>query len=180
MAASTTHLMTVEEFSRLPEDQGPVYHELRHGEVVSMTRPKYRHYKIQRRLRRLLEDLAPVDGLVDTELAYRPIEEHELWVADVAYVSAERESRISPESYLEGAPDLVIEVVSPSNSALEMSEKEQLCLENGAKEFWVVDPKCRHVKVSTPDGITRTWKSGQQIPLTLFGDGQLAVDAIYA
>jgi Uma2 family endonuclease len=179
MAATTTHLMTVDEFSRLPVDDGPVYHELRHGEVVAVTRAKYKHYKIQRHLRRLIEDLAPVDGLVDTEFAYRPLAEHELWVADVAYVSAEREKRIDLEGYLEGAPDLVIEVLSPSNSATEMNEKEHLCLENGAKEFWVVDPTRRIVKVSTPDGITRTWRSGQQIPLPLFGDSQLPVDAIF-
>ena len=41
--AVTTHLMTVEDFRKLPEDQGPVYHELRHGEVVAVTRPKLKH-----------------------------------------------------------------------------------------------------------------------------------------
>lgn len=35
--AATIHLMTVEAFRKLPEDQGPVYHELRHGELVAVT-----------------------------------------------------------------------------------------------------------------------------------------------
>ena len=47
--------MTVEEFRKLPEDSGPVYHELRHGELVTLSRPKYRHYVIQRRIRDLLK-----------------------------------------------------------------------------------------------------------------------------
>ena len=179
MAATTTHLVTVEEFRQLPDDDGPVYHELRHGEVVAVIRAKYKHYKMQRVLRRLLEDRAPVDGLVDTEFPYRPLSEHELWVADVVYVSAEREKSIDPEGYLAGAPDMVIEVLSPSNSASEMNDKEQLCLENGAKEFWVVDPKRRQVKVSMSDGTWRIWSSGQEIPLPLFGDHKLAVDAIF-
>ena len=98
----------------------------------------------------------------------------------MAYVSASREHRIDPDGYLEGAPDLVIEVPSPSNSMAEMNEKEQVCLENGAKEFWVVDPKRRLVKVSTPDGNTRTWKSGQEIPLPMFGENRLLpLDAIF-
>src|SRR5580658_7014286 len=116
MAATTTRLMTVEEFSKLPKDDGLFYHELRHGEIVAVVRAKYKHYKLQRRLRNLLEDFAPVDSLVDTELAYRPLPEHELWVADVAFVSGEREKCINPENYLHGAPDMVIEVLSPSNT----------------------------------------------------------------
>ena len=42
-----------------------------------------------------------------------------------------------------------------------------------------VDPALRQVKVSTPDGITRTYRSGQEIPLSLFPSGTLAVDAIF-
>jgi Uma2 family endonuclease len=112
MAATTTHLMTVEEFSQPPEDSGPVYHELRHGEVIELTRAKYKHYSIQRRLRRLLEKFAPADAMIDIEFAFQP-KEYEFRIADVAYVSPEREKAI--EGYLNGAPDLVIEVLSPSN-----------------------------------------------------------------
>ncbi len=143
-----------------------------------MTRPKYRHYTNQRRLRRLLESLAPSDGLVDTGLPFRALPEHELRVADVVYVSAERERSISPDDNLHGAPDIVVEVLSPSNTADEICEKERLCLENGAKEFWVVDPRLRQVRISTPDAHTITWRSGQEIALPLFS-GKLKVDDIF-
>ena len=46
-----------------------------------------------------------------------------------------------------------------------------------ATSFVAVDPKCRNVKVSTPNGVTQTYQVGQQIPL-MFG-GELAVDAIF-
>ena len=177
--ATTTRLMTVEEFRRLPEDSGPVYHELRHGELAAVTRPTFKHYAIQRRLRRLLEAAAPADALIDTELAYRPIPEYELRVADVAYVSGARAGEIDPEDNLHGAPDLVIEVLSPSNTAAEIYDKEQICLENGAQEFWVVDPERRQVKVSTPDGHTVTWHAGQEVPLPMWGDARVPVDAIF-
>jgi Uma2 family endonuclease len=106
--------------------------------------------------------------------------EHELWVADVVHVSAEREKSIDPEGYLDGAPDIVIEMLSPSNSAAEMFDKEHLCLKNGAKEFWVVDPKRRLVKVSYAAGTWGLWRAGQEIPLPLFGGKTLAVDSIWA
>ena len=178
MAATTTQL-TVAEFRRLPEDSGGVYHELRNGEIVAVARPKLKHSLIQRALRRLLEQAAEPGSLVDVEIAFRPLPEHELWVADVAYLSAERFQQADPEDNIRGAPDIVVEVLSPSNTAAEIYGKEKLCLENGPSQFWVVDPDRRQVKVSTPDGRTVTYRAGRQIPLDLFA-ANLPVDAIFA
>jgi Uma2 family endonuclease len=177
--AATTRLMTVEEFRALPEDRGPVYHELRHGELVTVTRPKLKHSLIQRSLREVLQPFAEPGSYVDTEVAFRPLPEHELWVADVAYLSAERFREVDPEDNIRGAPELVIEVLSPSNTAAEIYDKEQICLANGALEFWVVDAQRRQVKVSTPDGRTVTWQSGQEIPLPFGRHAQVAVDDIF-
>jgi len=178
--AATTHLLTVEEFRKLPEDHGPVYHELRHGQLVAVTRPKLKHSLIQNNLRELLKQFAEPESYVDTEMAFRPLPEYELWCADVAYVSASRFRQADPEDNIQGAPDLVIEVLSPSNTAAEIYDKERTSLTNGAREFWVVDPGRRQVKVSTPDGRTVTWQSGQAIPLPLFGgESRIRVDDIF-
>ena len=176
--AATTSLMTIEEFRRLPEDDGPVYHELRHGKLVAVTHAKLKHQMIRSRLRHLLEPLAPPAALVECAVAFRALPQYELRVADVAYLAPERCAKVDPENYIQGAPDLVVEVLSPSNTASEIYDKEKLCLNNGAKESWVVDPDRRQVKVSTPDGRTITWQSGQEIPVLFSGTG-VAVDAIF-
>src|SRR5580704_9182425 len=88
--AALTHLMTVEQFRSLHEDQGPFYHELRHGELVAVTRPKLRRHLIQSRLRDLLRALASAGSFVEYEVAFRALAEHELRVADVAYLSPGR------------------------------------------------------------------------------------------
>ncbi len=178
MADTTTHLMTVEEFRQLPET-GPFYYELRHGELVQVTRPKLKHTKIQRRLRQLLEPIAGDAGIVETEVAFRAVAEYDLRVADVAFVARERWEKSNPEDNLLEAPELVIEVLSPSNTATEVFDKEKLCLEHGCLEFWVVDPVRRQVKISTPEGLTKTYPEGQRIPLTLFGGGELESAAIF-
>ena len=90
MAATTSHLLTVEEFRKLPEDSGPVYHELRHGELVAVTRPKFKHHLIQSRLRDRLKAIAPPGVFVEYEVAFRALPEHELRVADVAFIAPER------------------------------------------------------------------------------------------
>jgi Uma2 family endonuclease len=180
MAETTTHLMTVEEYNRLPEENAGFYYELHHGELVKVCFPKPKHYKTQRRLRRLLEGPVANAGIVDIEIAFRPLPEHEVWGADVAFVSRERWEQMDPQVYLQGSPELVIEVLSPSNTFEEMLDKEKTCFEGGCREFWLLDEKRRQVKVSTPDGVTRTYRAGQQIPLTLFGGGSLSVDAIFS
>ena len=177
--ATTTHLMTVEEFRSLPET-GPCYYELRHGEVAQVTRPKFKHHLRQDRLVELLRAAAPAGVYVSMEVAFRALPEYELRVADVAVISQERFNQIDPDDNLRGAPDIVIEVLSPSNTAAEIYDKEKLCLENGCREFWVVDGALRQVKVSTPDGLTTTYTAGQEIPLRIFGGGSLKVDAIFA
>ncbi|MDQ2899623.1 MAG: Uma2 family endonuclease [Acidobacteriota bacterium] len=179
MVATTGQLMTVEEFQKLPEDDGPVYHELRHGELIAVSRPKLKHIQIQKRLERILEIAAGKAGVVVMEFSFRPVPEYELRVADIAYISRHRWEHADPEGDFPGAPELVVEVLSPSNTAAEIRDKETLCLENGTREFWVVDANRRQVKISTPDGRTITWQSGQEIPLPLLGNAVLSVDAIF-
>jgi Uma2 family endonuclease len=179
VASSTTRLMTFAEFEKLPDPRGG-HLELHHGEVIEVAPPKHGHQVTQRRLWRLLEPKAGTAGIVETEVGYRPVPEHEYWVADVAFVSRERWDSIPEDGYLEAPPELVIEVLSPSNRSAEMRAKKKLCLENGSKQFWVVDKVHREVEVSTPDGRTVTYKAGQQIPLFFAPGAHISVDAIFS
>jgi Uma2 family endonuclease len=168
--------MTFSEFEQIPNPPGGRY-ELHHGELVTVAPPKFGHLKIQHRWRDLLGQAAAGAGEAYTEAGFRPAAEHECRIADVAFAGKSLWEKVDPNGYFMGVPELVIEILSPSNTAAEMLDKEQICLENGAKEFWVVDPDRRQVKVSTPDARTLAYKSGQEIPL--FFGGVLAVDAIF-
>jgi Uma2 family endonuclease len=168
--------MTVAEFEQLPEAAGR--YELRGGELVALVPPILRHTLIQRNIVSLLQNAAGDAGPAIVELGFRPLPEYEFRYADVAWASKQRSEAQDPNSYFRGVPELVVDVLSPSNTVAEMIDKEKLCLENGAREFWVVDIEHRLVRVSTPDGHTITYKDGQEIPL-LFG-GKLAVNAIFS
>jgi Uma2 family endonuclease len=176
--ATTTKLMTFAEFAQLPEREG-VRRELRRGELIPLAPPKFDHFMIQQILRDLLDKAAAGRGRAYTELGFRALPEHEFRIADVAYASHQRLTDGRVQTYFQGAPEIVIEVLSPSNTAAEMNEKEKLCLENGCQEFWIVDPELRVVKISTPDGRAITYRSGQEIPLSLFNGGRLSVDSIF-
>ena len=178
MASTTTRPMTVEEFAKLPET-GAYICELRKGEVVQMTRPVFGHVRVQHRIQRLLAEAAGDPDAVYIAAPFRPLPEYELRVAHVAYAPKERWNSISSGGCLEGAPDLVVEVLSPSNTAAEMLEREQICLENGCREFWIVDLDRRQIKVSTPEGRTATYKTGTMIPVFFAPGKTIAVDAVF-
>jgi Uma2 family endonuclease len=167
--------MTFAEYEQIPNPPDGVY-ELYHGELVKVGFSKQPHVRAQWQLRRLLESAAGSAGIVKEEMPFRPLPEYECWCADVAYLSEPRWDGIG--DYLFGVPELVIEILSPSNSAAKLREKKKLCLENGAVQFWMVDVDIREVEVSTRDGRFVTYKSGQEIPL--FFGGSLPVDAIFA
>lgn len=175
-------MTTVAEFERLPET-GDCRYELQRGELVVLVPSILRHTLVQHKIALLLQHAAAEAGTAEAgtafvELGFRPLPEYEFRYADVAWASKQRSEAQDPNSYFRGAPELVVEVLSPSNTVAEMIDKEKLCLENGGREFWVVDIDHRLVRVSTPDGHTVTYKDGQEIPL-LFG-GKLAVNAIFS
>ncbi|HEV2201660.1 MAG TPA: Uma2 family endonuclease [Bryobacteraceae bacterium] len=179
MATTHTRLMTFAEFEQLP-DEVCRRHELRRGELVQVAPPIHGHYLVQRRLRRALESAAGDAGVVDTEMAFRALPEYEYRVADVAFLTHDRWDKIPRNGTLAGAPELVIEVLSPSNTRTALRERGKLCLENGSREFWIVDLDHRQIEISTPDGSTRTYTSGQQIPLFFAAGATLAVDAVFS
>jgi Uma2 family endonuclease len=162
-------LMTVEQYRELPKREG-VVQELHWGQVVTLTRPRMRHARLQSRLVRLLRPKAEHLGVVESEVAFRALPEYELRAADVAFVSRSRWIATDDDDNLHGSPELVIEILSPSNTKSDIREKAALFLSTGAEEFWVVDPKQKSVTVMRRQSGTSVYETGDRIPLTLFGE----------
>jgi Uma2 family endonuclease len=171
--STTSALMTVEEFSKLKNPPG-FYLELHNGQVVQMSYPKMKHLRIQERMRQIFAEAFGDRGIAQIEFAFRPKPEHELWQADVAWLPWERYEQVDDDDNLAGAPDIVVEVLSPSNTASEILEKKLMCMDNGCGEFWVVDPRKRVIEITRP-GQTFTHRSGESLTV---GAKEYAVDDI--
>jgi Uma2 family endonuclease len=171
-----TRLMTVEEFAQLPETGARM--ELRHGVPTTMPPIKLRHWIVQQQLLRILAQQLGPRGVVGTEIPFRPAEQHEVWKADLGFVSRERWAESVAQDWLRGAPELVVEVLSPSNSVTEMLDRERVCRAGGCLEFWLIDPDTRLIRITDRAGIARTFEAGQQIE-SEFANG-LAVDQVFA
>jgi Uma2 family endonuclease len=155
-----TSLITVAEFLKL-QTPNEGHLELHHGEIVHIPPPKWRHQVLQDRIAALLKQRLK-SGVVLTEMAFRADSDFEVWQADVGYVRQDRVADIDPSEYLRGAPDLVVEVLSPGNTADEIDDRRQICMSSGCKSFWVVNDRRKVVSV-TEDEITRHFAAGASL-----------------
>ena len=96
-----------------------------------MSPVKVYHSAFQGKISRLL----PEDGIVLPECAITTTKGTK--VADIAWCSEQRFKLIEHETECSIAPELCIEVISSSNTQMEMEEKRQLYLTAGAIEFWI-------------------------------------------
>ena len=160
-------LMTVAQYRELPHRED-VIEELHCGRLVALTRPKMKHVRLQQRLVAVLTPLATDKGIIAAEVPFRALPEYELRGADVAFVSHLRWAAADDKDNLQGSPELVIEVLSASNTKAEMREKATLCLTNGAEEFWIVHPKRKTVTVMRRSGASTVYEERDVIPIPLF------------
>jgi Uma2 family endonuclease len=110
--------------------------------------PRPYHGRVQVRL---CDKLAKLGGERTVEAAIAtPLG---LFVADVAWCSQISPPRSERDPALIRAPELCIEVVSPSNSRKEMNEKVAAYLAAGAEEVWIVYPRSKRVEVHGRQGI---------------------------
>jgi len=138
--------MTYEQYCLLPED-GKQY-ELIDGELFMTPAPKPKH---QKTVGRLYEELsrfvrqnslgevfvAPVDVLMDRYTVLQP---------DVLFIGAARLSIVG-EDAIEGAPDLVVEVLSPSTFYKDLRKKMTAYSQFGVQEYWIVDPETQTIEL---------------------------------
>jgi Uma2 family endonuclease len=123
-------------------------HELVAGVIVAKPFPTARHDRAVRRLRRLLADfvdahaLGEVFGAIGYVLARDP---DTIRGPDLSFISRERLKDVDDARFFSGAPDLAVEILSPSHRCGEMHATIADYLAAGAQLAWVVDPDRKSV-----------------------------------
>jgi Uma2 family endonuclease len=144
--------MTAEDLLNMPDDG--FRHELIKGELLTMPVPKLLHGSVTMNLSVLLyvhvkaNNLGLLVGKSGFHLESGP---DTVLGPDVGFIARERIETI-PDSFFPGAPDLAVEVLSPSDRKGKVERKTALWLELGAKAVWNVDPRKRTVEVFHADG----------------------------
>ncbi|MEM8556887.1 MAG: Uma2 family endonuclease [Bacteroidota bacterium] len=138
---------TMADFDALPEG---TLSQLVDGTLLMSPAPSFRHQRITWRLGAMLSDFVEehelgivVGGPIDVRLR-----EDQAFQPDLLFVSHERYDMLS-ERGLEGAPDLVVEVLSPSTGYYDLTAKRRVYEQSGVREYWIVDPLEETIEVLT-------------------------------
>jgi len=142
---STTKL-TYADYLRFPDDG--LRHEIIDGEHYVTPSPATRHQRISRNLLHLIQTY--LDSHPIGELFAAPFDallsDFDIVVPDLLYLSNER-ARFLTSKNLQGPPDLVIEILSPSTRSRDKKLKRDLYERVGVQEYWVVDPEQDRVEI---------------------------------
>lgn len=138
--------LTIDDLMTLPED-GNRY-ELIGGELIVSPAPSLRHQHLVgemfKRLSSHVEDRQ--FGTVFTAPVEVQLTPHDVVQPDIVVVLTERLYRLK-EQRIEGAPDLVVEVISPGSRGTDRVRKAALYANHGVREYWLVDPETESVAV---------------------------------
>ena len=139
--------LTWEDLAAMPEDN--LRREIIGGELIVTPSPDIWHQKLSYRLLRAFEDASGGRGeWVQAPLDVR-LTEFDSVQPDVLYLAEESASKIAGDGRIDGAPDIVVEIVSPSSSSIDRVRKYALYARSGVPEYWIVDPRNVAIDIHT-------------------------------
>jgi Uma2 family endonuclease len=157
--------LTYEDYARTPDDER---WELLDGELVMVPSPSTYHQATQAKLGSRLNNFVEKGGLGHVFFAPTDVVLSDTNVVqpDLLFVSREREHIIT-RANVQGAPDLAVEIRSPSTAERDLTVKHTLYAEHGVKEYWLVDPDAMMVTVlllgERGYGEVGSYRSGQSL-----------------
>ena len=136
---------TYKDYAQLPE--GAPY-ELINGQLVEEPSPSSLHQDIAFTLSGMLYDFlkskkcgkafaAPLDVYFEEKETFQP---------DLIFISNKR-LNIVKEQNIEGAPDIIFEILSPATAYYDLRHKKDIYAKHGVKEYWIIDPMEKSIEV---------------------------------
>ncbi|HEV2494461.1 MAG TPA: Uma2 family endonuclease [Terriglobia bacterium] len=159
--------LTYDDYCLLPND-GKRY-EIIDGELFVTPSPRRSHQKVLGNLYYYLTQFVKNTGIGEVYPAPFDVvfSQFDVVEPDILYVSKVRSSVLT-EKNVQGAPDLVIEVISPSTADIDRTTKLKLYARFGVQEYWIIDPDGPSAEVY------RREKAGLELGATLYSDDSLA------
>jgi Uma2 family endonuclease len=165
LTIDNSKVWTVDDYLLLGETSLPC--QLIDGDLIMSPAPTPSHQRISRKIFNLLSKFAseldevfyaPIDLYIDKENVLQP---------DLLFIAKENKDIITHRG-VEGVPDLVVEIISPSNIFTDRNKKKKIYQQIGVAEFWIVDPGNKTLEI---------YSKGQADPdtpsLFLVGEGEV-------
>ena len=162
-------LLSIEDLEKMPDDC--LHRELIEGELIELPPPEFGHALVSHRIFQILHSFVSAHdlGIVLIELGHLVRSNHRTWIQpDVSFVRAGRYNLKNPNKYATGAPDLAVEVISPSEAARSLHLKTNILLSSGAQEVWNVYSDTQTVEMHSASNNIRVLHAADEITSKLF------------
>ena len=160
---------TYEDYKHTPEDKR---YELLDGELIMVLAPRTAHQRTSRDILIPINTFVAENDLGEVFIAPCDVvlSDTDVVQPDLLFVSKER-SHIITEDNIRGAPDLVIEILSPSTAQCDRTLKRTLYALHGVPEYWQADTDAKIAMVLTLD-------NGEYKVAGIYGEGQMLVSPL--
>jgi Uma2 family endonuclease len=146
MLKSVPRPLTAHDYRELPD--GPPYFQLIEGEIYMSPSPNWFHQQILTNIARIL--LRYLDKKPIGEVYFAPFDTYltdlNVYQPDLLFVSHKRKS-VLKEDGVDGAPDFVVEILSPRTAKYDRGAKRDIYGRTGVQELWIVDPELKTMQV---------------------------------
>ncbi len=142
--ANPAFKLTYEDYANIPGDER---YELIDGELVMVASPSERHQRVSMNL---IRQLLPVEDAGLGSIYHAPFDvilsDTDVVQPDLMFITQERADIITPVN-VQGAPDLVVEILSPSAATRDWMQKREVYAYYGVRELWLIEPNSNLVWV---------------------------------
>jgi Uma2 family endonuclease len=143
--SKTAVKFTYQDYLHLPEDRR---YEIIEGELFMIPAPGSYHQDVSRNLEFILWEFVKKRGL--GKIYYAPtdivLSNEDIVQPDIIFIEKGRLGIIK-EKNVQGAPDLIVEILSPSLRYRDRVHKKKLYQRHGVREYWIVDPKKKQIEL---------------------------------
>ena len=174
--------LTAQRFLHLPPGEGDITSELIVGEVRPKVAPKFFHAKLTRAFLLLMGPWSVGQGEMCPEWAVILQRQNQDWVPvpDLLYISYDRlPHNWSEDEACPVPPELVIEIISRSQTFGQLATKAQDYLNAGVSRVWVVDSQAKTITVFYPAAPPKTYKIGHIIQDELLPHFNLSLEDLF-
>jgi Uma2 family endonuclease len=176
---------TYEEYLEVAEANPLMQVELLEGEVVMSPAPRPFHQYVLRNLAFALTQYVQQHQLGD--VLFAPIgvrlAEDVFVQPDLLFLRQERVAEVVGETYLEGAPDFIAEILSPGTAHYDRHTKLLLYAHYGVAEYWLVDPENQVIQVYILDGdtyrVAGIFLEGDMIDVGMFTAVHIQINTVF-
>ncbi|WP_404787025.1 Uma2 family endonuclease [Altericista sp. CCNU0014] len=160
MTSTALHPVTLDKFSQLPNiEESPAW-ELIDGQVLQKPMPTFHHSRLQKRL---VTSIDNTNGPYEAFPELRCILSQNSIVPDITII---HQSRIPTDNEpFKGAPNWLIEILSPGQSTTKLITKIQVCLDEGTQLGWLIDSQETVVMIFMSNQPLRLFRGDSLLPV---------------